>query len=95
LKHIIIERNTASLAFYVAFIESFTKILFPQIVEAFQKFTQTRDWELIEKAVAEGYQNAKFRAEAIAGIYRIGKEKNDMRWVENEIAKRFKFCFAR
>jgi len=50
---------------------------------------------LIEKAVTEGYQSAKSRAETIVGIYRIGREKNDMRWVENEIAKRFKSCFAR
>jgi len=95
LQHIIRERKTASLAFYVAFIESFTKMLFPQIIEEFQKFTQTRDWELIEKAVTEGYRSAKSRSEAIVGIYLIGREKNDMRWVENEIAKRFKSCFAR
>ncbi len=95
LQHIIRERKTASLAFYVAFLESFTKVLFPQIIEAFQKFTQTRDWKLIEKAVTEGYRSAKSRAEAIVGIYRTGKEKNDMKWVENEIARRFKSCFQR
>lgn len=95
LTHIIEERKTSSLAFYVAFLESFTKILFPQIIEAFQKFTQTRDWELIEKAVTEGYRSAKSRAEVIVGIYLIGREKNDMTWVENEIARRFKSCFVR
>ena len=95
LTHIIEERKTSSLAFYVAFLESFTKTLFPQIIEAFKDFTQTRDWELIEKAVTKGYRSAKSRAEAIVGIYRIGREKNDMRWVENEIVKRFKSCFAR
>jgi hypothetical protein len=95
LPHIIKERKTASLAFYVAFLESFTKVLFPHIVDAFQDFTQKRDWELIEKAVAEGYQNAKSGAEAIIGIYRIGRERNDMEWVKNEIAKRFKSCFQR
>lgn len=95
LQHIISERKTASLAFYVAFLESFTKILFPQIIDAFPKFTQTRNWELIEEAMTEGYQSAKSRAEAIVAIYRIGREKNDMRWVEDEIAKRFKSCFAR
>jgi hypothetical protein len=95
LTHIIEERKTSSLAFYVAFLESFTKILFPQIIEAFQKFTQTRDWDLIEKSVTEGYRSAKSRAETIIGIYRIGREKNGMKWVENEIARQFKFCFAR
>jgi Family of unknown function (DUF6866) N-terminal domain/Family of unknown function (DUF6866) C-terminal domain len=95
LPHIVSERKTASLAFYVAFLEGFTKVLFPQIVDAFQNFTQNRDWELIENVVAEGYQNAKSSAEAIIGIYRSGREKNDMEWVKNEIAKRFTSCFQR
>jgi len=95
LTHIIEERKTSSLAFYVAFLESFTKTLFPQINEAFKDFTQTRDWEVIKQAVAVGYDAAKSRAEAIIGVYRTGKQKNDMKWVENEIAKRFKSCFAR
>jgi hypothetical protein len=95
LTHIIEERKTSSLSFYVAFLESFTKTLFPQIIEAFKGFTQTRDWEMIEQAVAVGYDAAKSRAEVIIGVYRTGKQKNDMKWVENEIAKRFKSCFAR
>jgi hypothetical protein len=95
LQHIIRERKTASLAFYVAFLESFAKVLFPQITEAFQNFTQARDWELIEKAVTEGYNSTKSNAEAIIGIYHSGREKNDMKWMENEIAKRFKSCFHR
>jgi hypothetical protein len=45
--------------------------------------------------VTEGYRSAKSRAEAIVGIYRTGREKNDMKWVENEIARRFKSCFQR
>jgi Family of unknown function (DUF6866) N-terminal domain/Family of unknown function (DUF6866) C-terminal domain len=95
LPHIIREQKTGSLAFYVAFLESFTKILFPQIIDAFQNFIQNRDWEYIEEAVAEGYQSAKSRAEAIIGIYRTGREKYDMEWIKNEIAKRFKSCFQR
>ncbi|MGA7143551.1 MAG: Sfum_1244 family protein [Desulfobacterales bacterium] len=95
LPHIVNERKTASLAFYVAFLESFTKVLFPQIGDAFQKFTQNNDWKLIENAVTQGYQSAKSRAETIIGIYRAGREKNDMEWVKNEIAKRFKSCFQR
>ena len=89
LVHIIKERKTSSLAFYVAFLESFTKTLFPQIIEAFKNFTQTQDWEIIEQAVAVGYRTAKTRAETIMGIYRTGKQKNDMKWVENEIAAQF------
>jgi hypothetical protein len=89
------ERKTASLAFYVAFLESFTKELFPQIIEAFQKFTHTYDWFIIEHAVAEGYRTAKSFAEAIIRIFRKGKYKNDMEWVENEITRRFLSTFVR
>jgi len=83
------ERKTASLAFYVAFLESFTKEIFPQIIEAFLKFTHTYDWLLIEQAVAEGYHTVKSYAEAITRIYRRGKAQNDMKWVEHEITQRF------
>lgn len=89
LTHIINARKTSSLAFYVAFLESFTKALFPQIIEAFKAFTQTRDWKAIEDAVIKGYGTAKSSAERIIRIYRTGKEKNDMKWVENEITKQF------
>jgi hypothetical protein len=95
LSHIIEERKTPSLAFYVAFLESFTKVLFPEIIEGFKDFVQARNWEVIEQAVATGYETAKSRAETIINVYRAGREKNDMKWVENEIAKQFKFCFAR
>jgi len=95
LTHIIKERKTSSLAFYVAFLESFTKTLFPQIIAAFQNFTQTRNWKVIEQAKAVGYDAAKSRAEVIIGIYRSGKQKNDMKWVEIEIARQFESCFAR
>jgi len=89
LRHIIQKQKTASLSFYVAFLESFTKKLFPQIIEAFNEFTRTRNWELIEHAVTMGYNTAKSRAEAIIDIYRTGKQKNDMKWVENEIIAQF------
>ena len=89
LSYITRERKTASLAFYVAFLENFTKEIFPQIVLAFQKFTQTFDWRTIEQAVAEGYHTAESYAEAIIRIFRKGKDKDDMQWVENEITRRF------
>jgi hypothetical protein len=84
LVHVIQARKTSSLAFYVAFLESFTKTLFPQIIEAFKVFTQTKDWEVIEQAVASGYSTAKSHAETIIDIYRTGRQKKDMKWVEGE-----------
>lgn len=89
LQHIIRQRKTASLAFYVAFIENLTKELFPQLREAFKNFTQTGDWGIIAQSVDIGYHTAKQYTNVITGIYQHGKGKNDMKWVEKEITRRF------
>jgi len=85
LRHVIRERKTASLALYVAFFESFSKKLFPQIFEVFDEFTRTQNWKLIEQAVDSGYNAAKSCAEVLIDIYVTGKRKDDMKWVEHEI----------
>jgi len=81
------ERKTASLALYVAFIEGLTKELFPELRPAFEGFVQTHDWDLIEQAVFAGYDRAKQYAETIINIHQEGKQKNNNKWVEDEIAK--------
>ena len=87
LRHIMRERKTASLGFYVAFLDGLTKELFPEPVEAFRDFSQTRDWRLIEQAISAGYNTAQYYARAISSIYQRGKEKNDMKWAESEMEK--------
>ena len=74
LRFIIRERKISSLAFYVAFHDGLIKELFPEIIEAFQEFT---------------HNTAKHFAEGISNIYQNGKQKNNMKWAENEIGKRF------
>jgi len=85
LSYIVREKKTASLALYAAFLDGLRKVLFPQLAQAFKVFTETRDWELVERARLTGYQAARAHAEAIAEIYRAGKE--DMAWVAKEIEK--------
>ena len=85
LRFIISERNKTSLGLYVAFIDGLRKELFPELIEAFSKFIQTRDWKIIEEAVSVGNNNARNYVETIIKIYRAGKEKNDMTWTKNEI----------
>ncbi len=89
LRFIIRERKIASLAFYVAFLDGLTKDLFPEIIEAFQEFSHTRNWQAINQATTYGYNTAKHYAEAISSIYENGKQKNNMKWTENEMVKRF------
>lgn len=88
LRHICKERKKASLAFYVAFIEGLRKTLFPEIIEAFRAFMDTRNWNLIEDATTIGRTTAQKYAEAMMKIYRRGKEKHGHRWIETEISKR-------
>jgi hypothetical protein len=88
LQYITREHRTASLSFYVAFLEGLTKELFPELIKAFKEFTQTRKWRLIEQATSSGYNTAKHYAEAISNIYQSGKLRHDKKWTENEIEKR-------
>lgn len=88
LRHIASQRKTASLAFYVAFLDGLRKVLFPELVEAFRDFRKTGGWWVIEEAISSGYKTAASYAEAIASIYRAGRERNDMKWVESEIDER-------
>jgi hypothetical protein len=87
LRYIIRERKAASLALYAAFLDGLRRMLFPQLVEAFSEFKENRNWQRIEEARAGGYAAARTQAEAVAEIYRIGKQKDDMAWVAKEIEK--------
>ncbi|MEW6328160.1 MAG: Sfum_1244 family protein [Thermodesulfobacteriota bacterium] len=88
LSYIIREQKTASLAFYVAFLEALPKRLFPEITDTFCKFTERRSWDVIEQAVLAGYNTAQKYAGVIIDIYQLGKEKHDGEWMQAEISKR-------
>ena len=87
LRHIIHERATASLAFYVAFLDGLPKEFFPEIQASFQEFTRTHDWDLIVAAVSDGFASATRRAGLITELYREGVRKNDLKWAEAQIQK--------
>jgi hypothetical protein len=85
LRFIVGERRKASLGLYVAFIDGLRKELFPELIEAFPKFTRAEDWHIIEEAVSVGTKNAQCYAETIIEIYRTGKEKHDMAWTQDQM----------
>ncbi len=87
LSYIVRERKAAPLGFYVAFMENLTKTLFPEIFEAFQDFSQSGNWQIIERAAASGYDTARRYAETMVHIYRKGKQHNDLPGVKEEIAR--------
>jgi hypothetical protein len=87
LRHIVKERETASLAFYAAFLDGLPKQFFPELLTSFQMFTQTGDWGIIDQAVSSGYNTAKKHAVLITDLYQEGVRKNDKKWAETEIQK--------
>jgi len=87
LRYITRERKTASIALYVAFLDGLRKELFRELIEAFEEFVRTRDWEVIEEAISVGYDTGKQHAEVITNIYQRAKQSGDMKWAENEIKK--------
>lgn len=88
LRYIAANRKTSSLAFYVAFLDGLRRKMYPELPEAFEEFTRTRRWQVINEAIFTGYNTARDYSAAISSIYRTGKAKNDMKWVEQEIDKR-------
>jgi len=88
LHHIVRERKTAALGFYVAFLDGLLKEFFQELPAAFEDFIKTNDWSTIEQAHACGYQTASRHAGLIMDLYREGVEKNDLKWAELQIQKR-------
>jgi hypothetical protein len=88
LHHIVKERKTAALAFYVAFLDGLAKEFYPELSTAFQEFMQTNDWCTIEQAVSSGYRTASSHAGLIMDLYREGVRKNDLKWTEAQIQHR-------
>jgi hypothetical protein len=87
LQYFIQTRKTASLSFYVAFFDGLAKALFPELGAGFPEFIQTRNWQIIEDAVATGFNTAKHFAAQIIQIYQAGKQKNDPAWAKDKIEK--------
>ena len=72
----------------MAFQDGLLKELFPELRAAFRDFTKSRDWRIIEEAVATGYRNAKNYTEKIVHIFQTGKQNQQMQWAKNEIERR-------
>jgi hypothetical protein len=87
LQYIVREHRTASLAFYVAFLDGLRKELFPEMVEAFREFTKTHNWKVIEQATTSGHKTARRYAKAIGDLYKEGKEKRGLQWSKTQIEK--------
>ncbi len=69
LAHIIQEKNRSALAFYVAFLRPFTRLMFPEILKAFHRFQKSQDWRLIETARRQGKQKFHEKAAILVALH--------------------------
>jgi hypothetical protein len=88
LPYLIKNRKTAGLGLYAAFLDGMPKELFPELREAFNHFTKTRNWRMIKEAAAEGYRRAKSYASEMVHLFQTGKKKQQMQWAKDKIEKR-------
>ncbi len=78
LSHLISEKIESSLSFYVGFLDGLRKKLFPEIIDAEQKFHNDRDWQGIEQARKKCRENTLHYAEKIQTISQhIGHASDD------------------
>ena len=68
INFIIREKREASLGFYVGFLDGLRKLLFPEIIDAFQQFLADHDWKLIEQARSRCREKIRRLAEKIEDI---------------------------
>ena len=88
LQHIVRQRDTAALAFYVAFLDGLAREFFPELPASFIEFAQTKDWSIIDQAVSGGYRTAAQHAGLIMDLYQEGLHKDKLKWAEKQIQKR-------
>jgi hypothetical protein len=85
LPYILKNQKEGSLGFYVAFLGSLTKEVFPEILDAFAVFAARGDWQGIKRAISAGSDTAGRLARKMSEIYRKGKQNNDMKWTGREM----------
>ena len=81
LGHIIRNRIHSSLGFYTAFLRPFTRVLFPEIIAAFQRFKLSGDWSVIEEARSSGHERAKSCARQLVEMHQAGRKQSTSRTI--------------
>ncbi len=73
LEYIIRERERSLLNFHIAFLDGIRKEIFPEIINAFQKFSENGDWSLLEDARRIGYRRAQELMVRILELWKRGE----------------------
>jgi hypothetical protein len=85
IRYIIETQKEGSLGFYIVFLSGYRKLLFPEISDAFQRFIETGEWDLIENARISGHKKAKAYMDRLLSFYRKNREKQLQTYIENDL----------
>jgi hypothetical protein len=78
IKFIIDKQKAGSLAFYIGFFGGLRKVIFPEILGAFEKFVASADWSVIDEARKSGYSKAEGYATRLLCLYRKGMDTQSL-----------------
>lgn len=70
LSLVIKKEDERLLLFYLLFLDGIRKTLFPEMMNSFQIFIDSGDWNLLDEARIQGYERARSIMEEIAGLVR-------------------------
>jgi hypothetical protein len=76
LRHISREKKAGSLAFYVALLHGFRKILAEPVGRAFTAFTRGGSWKDVEEARVACYRRASAMAKEFIGLFKAGAKED-------------------
>lgn len=86
LNFIINSKKEGSLGFYIVFLGGARKIIFPEILDAFQLFVDSGDWEFIDNARKAGYRKAEAYTDRLLAAYRNREDDVSLsKFIEKEI----------
>ncbi len=84
IRYIIETKKEGSFGFYLVFLSGYRRLLFNEIIKAFEGFVESGNWRLVEDARKSGYQKASIFAEKLLTFRR---EKRDPAWISEYIDK--------
>ncbi len=84
---IVRERDKTSLDLFAAFFDGLRRVLCPEMIEAYEKFSARQDWDLIAEAIRKVYTTSRKRAGILMDIFLSGKARGDLPWAEREIRR--------
>lgn len=83
LPHIIHNNKAGSLAFHIALFGGIRKVIFPELLKAYEEFRKSKDWAVIERARLIGYRKARGYTDTLKRIATQGRVSPEI--IEKEL----------